>query len=127
VRARGHARRRGNAATPPATSQPLPVAGSPAPYTPATCEPSGTKLMIVAKADQFSLNCIAVAAGAPTTITLVNKDSSSHNLAIYEDPGVGVLMPAGDAYPALFPRESRREPGCLRDPATHEWRVLLPL
>jgi plastocyanin len=92
----------GSAPTPPATSQPLPVAGSPAPYTPATCEASGAKLMIVAKADEFSLNCMAVAAGAPTTITLVNKDSSSHNLAIYEDPEVGVLMPAGDAYTALF-------------------------
>jgi hypothetical protein len=68
------------------------VAGSPAPYTSATCEPSGTKLLIVAKADEFSLNCMAVATGTPTTITLVNKDSSSHNLAIYEDPEVGVLM-----------------------------------
>ncbi len=93
---------KGSAATPPATSAPLPVAGSPAPYTPATCEPSSAELMIVAKADKFSLDCIGGYAGTPTTIVLVNKDSSSHNLAIYEDANIGVLMPAGDDYPALF-------------------------
>lgn len=58
--------------------------------------------MIVAKADKFSLDCLAGYAGTPTTIVLVNKDFSSHNLAIYEDADIGVLMPAGDDYPALF-------------------------
>jgi plastocyanin len=97
----GCGRGAGSAATPPITSPPLPVAGSPAPYTPATCDP-GKQLLIVAKADKFSLNCVATSAGTPTTIMFINKDSSQHNLAIYEDAKVGVLMPAGDDYPALF-------------------------
>lgn len=92
----------GATTTPSATSQPLPVAGSPAPYTLATCEPSGTSLVLVAKADKFSLDCMATSAGAPTTIKFVNKDFSSHNLAIYGDPEVGVFMPVGYDYPALF-------------------------
>lgn len=90
----------GRATTP--TNQPLPVAGSPAPYTPATCEPSGTRLVLVAKADKFSVDCIAATAGVPMAITFIDKDVSSHNLAIYEDPEVGVFMPAGYDYPPLF-------------------------
>jgi len=92
----------GRRTTPPATSQALPVAGSPAPYTAATCEPSGSRLVLVAKADKFSLDCMATSAGVRTTITFVNKDVSPHNLAIYEDPEVGVFMPVGYDYPALF-------------------------
>jgi len=92
----------GRSTTPPATNQALPVAGSPAPYTAATCEPSGSRLVLVAKADKFSLDCMATSAGVRTTITFVNKDVSPHNLAIYEDPEVGVLMPVGYDYPALF-------------------------
>lgn len=86
----------------PTASRPLPVAGSPAPYTPASCEPSGAQVVIVAKADKFSLDCIPASAGTSTTIKFVNKDASSHNLAIYEDPEDGVWMPAGFDYPALF-------------------------
>ena len=92
----------GRTTTPPPASQPLPVAGSPAPYTAATCEPSGSRLVLVAKADEFSLDCMATSAGMRTTITFVNKDVSPHNLAIYEDPQVGVFMPVGYDYPALF-------------------------
>src|SRR2546426_11249049 len=36
----------GRTTTPPPASQPLPVAGSPAPYTAATCEPSGSRLVL---------------------------------------------------------------------------------
>jgi len=92
----------GRTTMPPPTSQPLPVAGSPAPYTAATCEPSGSRLVLVANADEFSLDCMATSAGMPTRITFVNKDVSPHNLAIYEDPEVGVFMPVGYDYPALF-------------------------
>jgi plastocyanin len=92
----------GRTTTPPATGQPLPVAGSPAPYTAATCEPSGSRIVLVAKGDEFSLDCMATSAGVRTAITFVNRDFSSHNLAIYADPKVGVLMPVGYDYPALF-------------------------
>lgn len=92
----------GRTTTPPATSRSLPVAGSPAPYSEATCEPSSSRLVLVAQADEFSVDCIAASAGMPMAITFINKDVSPHNLAIYEDPKVGVFMPAGYDYPALF-------------------------
>ncbi len=106
----------GPTTTPPATSTPLPVAGSPAPYREATCEPSDPRIVLVAKADRFSLDCLATSAGVPTAISFVNKDSSSHNLAIYADPKVGVLMPGGDDYPALFRGDPITEQTVLRIP-----------
>ena len=107
----------GRSTAPPTTSQPLPVAGSPAPYTPATCEPSSTRLVLVAKADEFSLDCMAASAGVPMAITFINRDFSSHNLAIYEDTQVGVFMPVGYDYPALFRGDRITDQTVLRIPA----------
>ena len=72
--------------------------------------------MLVAKADKFSLDCMATSAGVRTTITFVNKDVSPHNLAIYEDPEVGVFMPVGYDYPALFRGDRITDQAVLRIP-----------
>lgn len=49
-----------------------------------TCSPTGsTKLSIVAVGTAFDLSCLAVAAGKPFTVTLVNEDPFAHDLSIY--------------------------------------------
>ena len=50
-----------------------------------TCSPSGTSLQITAQNNQFDKSCLAAPAGQSFTITLDNKDTQQHNVAIYTD------------------------------------------
>jgi plastocyanin len=71
----------GQAASPSegATASPTP-AESPA----ATCdEPSRTKIELVAKNIHFSVKCLVVPAGKPSTISFQNRDFVNHNFSIY--------------------------------------------
>lgn len=51
----------------------------------APCSPSGTDLSISIQNIKFTKDCLAAPAGEAFTITLDNKDSDTHNLAIYID------------------------------------------
>jgi plastocyanin len=50
-----------------------------------TCSPSGTSLQITSQNVQFDKSCLAAPAGQSFTITLDNKDTTEHNVAIYTD------------------------------------------
>jgi plastocyanin len=50
-----------------------------------TCSPSGTSLQITAQNNQFDKSCLAAPAGQSFTVTLDNKDTEQHNVAIYTD------------------------------------------
>lgn len=51
---------------------------------PATCTPQGTALAITAEGTAFNVGCLAAPTGQAFTITMENKDSVAHNLAILE-------------------------------------------
>jgi plastocyanin len=48
----------------------------------AKCEPSGTSLSIVASGTKFDKDCLAAPANQAVTISMENKDTLGHNLAI---------------------------------------------
>jgi plastocyanin len=48
----------------------------------AKCEPSGTSLSIVASGTKFEKDCLAAPANQAVTISMENKDTIGHNLAV---------------------------------------------
>jgi plastocyanin len=48
----------------------------------AKCEPSGTSLSIVASGTKFDKDCLAAPANQAVTVSMENKDTIGHNLAV---------------------------------------------
>ena len=63
----------------------------------ATCEPSGTKLKVVAMNSVFDSDCLAVPAGDPFSILFENHDPGiPHNLSIYTDESATQVLFTGE-------------------------------
>ncbi len=68
-------------------------AAAPAELTPG---PATTDLHIVAKSARFDSRALAVPANSEVAVTLDNKDSLPHNIAIYRDKSAKEKLFAGD-------------------------------
>jgi plastocyanin len=65
----------------------------------APCEPSGTKLQVVAEGIAFDKGCLAAPSGQPFTIEFTNNDAGiPHNVAIHTDESASDALFVGEIF-----------------------------
>lgn len=83
-----------DARVPPSEPIPAPPVSDPTPVpTPAPASDNVTTIDLVAKNLSFNMSTITVPAGAGVTINFTNKDSVTHNFAVYENLAGGQTKP----------------------------------
>jgi plastocyanin len=92
---------------------------------PATCEPSGTEIAVVAGPGfRFDTECLAVPAGTPITVELRNEDWEVHNLAVLQE-GESNLGSSHRFFVAAGPDQTSTETWGPMEAGTYEFRCTI--